>query len=124
MQKENSGAVTPLVSVCIPAYNNRDTILETIESVMAQTYKNLELILVDDRSRDDTWLVVCRWAKEHGTVVAEPTGTADTEEEPTGAADTEEEPALVYQVGSKQLLLYRNATNLVPGRLYEAALCG
>lgn len=35
---------SPLVSVCIPAYNNADTILETIQSVLTQTYQNLELI--------------------------------------------------------------------------------
>ena len=44
---------SPLVSVCIPAYNNADTILETIQSVLTQTYQNLELIVVDDRSTED-----------------------------------------------------------------------
>ena len=49
---------SPLVSVCIPAYNNADTILETIQSVLTQTYQNLELIVVDDRSTDDTMLLL------------------------------------------------------------------
>ena len=44
---------SPLVSVCIPAYNNADTILETIQSVLTQTYQNLELIVVDDRPLTD-----------------------------------------------------------------------
>ena len=42
---------SPLVSVCIPAYNNADTILETIQSVLTQTYQNLELIVVDVNGR-------------------------------------------------------------------------
>lgn len=44
----------PLVSVCIPAYNNEDTIAETIQSVLEQTYDNIELIIVDDHSTDRT----------------------------------------------------------------------
>ena len=42
----------PLVSVCIPTYNNEDTIEETVSSVLRQTWKNLELVIVDDGSSD------------------------------------------------------------------------
>ena len=48
----------PLVSVCIPAYNNEDYILETINCILSQSYKNIELIVVDDNSSDDTYKVV------------------------------------------------------------------
>lgn len=48
----------PLVSVCIPVYNNADTIIETIQSVMDQTYSNIELLLVDDQSTDDSFEVI------------------------------------------------------------------
>ena len=48
----------PLVSVCIPAYNNADYIKETITCVLNQTYKNIELIVVDDQSKDNTVEVV------------------------------------------------------------------
>jgi glycosyltransferase involved in cell wall biosynthesis len=46
--------MTPLVSVCIPSYNNGLYITETISSVLKQTYGNFELIIVDDNSPDDT----------------------------------------------------------------------
>lgn len=48
----------PLVSVCIPAYNNAAYIRETIDSVLRQTYKNLELVICDDKSTDDTVSVI------------------------------------------------------------------
>ncbi|WP_347302922.1 glycosyltransferase family 2 protein [Croceibacterium sp. TMG7-5b_MA50] len=43
-----------LVSVIIPAYNAAATITETLESVRAQTYRALDIIVVDDGSSDDT----------------------------------------------------------------------
>lgn len=47
-----------LVSVIIPSYNREKTIKRAIESVLNQTYKNLEVIVVDDCSNDSTERVV------------------------------------------------------------------
>lgn len=44
----------PQVSVVIPAYNASATILETIESVFAQTFQDFEVLVVNDGSTDDT----------------------------------------------------------------------
>ena len=43
-----------LVSVVIPAYNCADTICEALESVFNQTYSNLEIIVINDGSTDET----------------------------------------------------------------------
>lgn len=45
----------PLVSVLVPAYNHEKYIQETIESIICQTYKNIELIVIDDGSNDNTF---------------------------------------------------------------------
>lgn len=52
--KEN----VPQVSVCIPAYNNEAYILDTINSVLAQTFVDFELVIIDDCSKDGTAAVV------------------------------------------------------------------
>jgi glycosyltransferase involved in cell wall biosynthesis len=46
--------MNPLVSVIIPAYNAYDFIVETINSVVSQTYSPIEIIVVDDGSQDNT----------------------------------------------------------------------
>ena len=45
----------PLISVLIPAYNHENYVQETIKSIINQTYQNIELIVIDDGSKDGTW---------------------------------------------------------------------
>lgn len=55
----------PLVSVVVVSYHSQDTILETLDSIYAQTYENIELIVSDDCSTDNTVDVVREWARTH-----------------------------------------------------------
>jgi cellulose synthase/poly-beta-1,6-N-acetylglucosamine synthase-like glycosyltransferase/peptidoglycan/xylan/chitin deacetylase (PgdA/CDA1 family)/spore germination protein YaaH len=45
----------PLVSVIIAAYNEEEVIVQTVESVLASNYQNIEVVVVDDGSRDRTF---------------------------------------------------------------------
>ena len=58
----------PLVSICIPAYNSSAYIADTIKSILGQTYKNLEVIIVDDKSTDNTVMVVEELAHEDSRI--------------------------------------------------------
>lgn len=52
----------PSVSIITPAFNASRTIAQTIRSVQCQTFKNWEMIVVDDRSTDDTYAIVEEFA--------------------------------------------------------------
>lgn len=54
----------PTVSVIIPAYNAENYILETIESILTQSYKDFEIIVVDDKSTDNTKNIVMQIASD------------------------------------------------------------
>ena len=54
-------AQDPLVSVIIPTYNRAAWVAEAVVSVLAQTYRNLELIVVDDGSTDATLEALARF---------------------------------------------------------------
>jgi glycosyltransferase involved in cell wall biosynthesis len=51
----------PLVSVIIPTYNRAYVVHKAIESILAQTYKNIEIIVVDDGSIDNTDQVIANY---------------------------------------------------------------
>lgn len=51
----------PLVSVNVLMYNSSKYILETLESIKAQTYQNIELIMSDDKSTDNTVQICEKW---------------------------------------------------------------
>ena len=56
-----------LISVCVITYNSSGTVIETLDSILTQTYgaENIQLIISDDSSLDTTTLVVESWLKTH-----------------------------------------------------------
>ncbi len=59
----SSAGQEPLVSVIVPVFNAEKYLLKTLSSIRGQTYRNLEIILVDDGSRDRS-LAICREAAQ------------------------------------------------------------
>jgi glycosyltransferase involved in cell wall biosynthesis len=47
--------LVPEVSICIPTYNREDLVLRAVESALKQPLSNFEVLVVDNRSTDDTW---------------------------------------------------------------------
>jgi len=59
----------PKVSVLIPLYNAEPYITETIESVLAQTYPHIEMVIVDDGSSDGSYAIAQAYAKRHQNIL-------------------------------------------------------
>jgi glycosyltransferase involved in cell wall biosynthesis len=57
-----------LVSILTPSYNSEQFVAETIESVLAQTYQNWEMIIVDDCSEDNSVDVISKYIKNDNRI--------------------------------------------------------
>ena len=57
-----------LVSVIVVSYNSEKTIEETLNSIKSQSYDNIELIISDDGSKDNTIDICKRWLQINGKV--------------------------------------------------------
>ena len=88
---------TVLVSIIIPTYNRAHLIGETIDSVIAQTYKNWECIVVDDGSSDATDELAQGRVVQLGDLGNFQVGVRST------GADTEEEALITNMKGSGRL---------------------
>lgn len=61
----NTKVDEPLVSVGVISYNSSDYILDVLESIKAQTYPNIELIISDDKSPDNTVEICKEWVSKN-----------------------------------------------------------
>ena len=61
----------PLVSILIPAYNVEEWISDTIESALAQTWGNIEIIIIDDGSKDNTLAVAKKYESSKVKVISQ-----------------------------------------------------
>lgn len=64
----NNLDLNPLVSICIPTYNGEEYIRETLDCAINQTYNNVEIIITDDCSSDDTVLICKEYAEKDSRI--------------------------------------------------------
>lgn len=62
--------MTELVSILIPVYKRESIIAETIQSALDQTYENIEVVIVDNASTDNTWQVIQTFAEKDSRIKA------------------------------------------------------
>ena len=60
--------ILPKVSVIVPVYNVEQYLDRCVDSIVNQTYKNLEIILVDDGSPDNCPAMCDEWAKKDSRI--------------------------------------------------------
>lgn len=59
----------PLISVCLPCYNGGKYISQCIESILPQSYSNLEIVIIDDCSTDNTCDIIDQYKDERIRVI-------------------------------------------------------
>ena len=75
-----------LISVIVPVFNGHDYLRQCVQSVLAQTHKNLQVILVDDASTDDSLSIANGFAAndDRVTVIARPANGGQSAARNTG----------------------------------------
>ena len=59
-----------MVSIIVPIYNAENTLLKCVDSILRQTYSDLEVLLIDDGSSDRSWELCLKYMKHDNRVIA------------------------------------------------------
>lgn len=70
LKEERKITMEPLISVIVPVYNAETYLRTCIDSILNQTYSNLEIILINDGSKDSSWDICLEYAKKDHRVCA------------------------------------------------------
>lgn len=69
MEKKDDAAITPIFSIIMPVYNSATYLNASISSILAQTYSNFELIIVDDNSTDKSFEICKFFASKDSRII-------------------------------------------------------
>jgi glycosyltransferase involved in cell wall biosynthesis len=104
-------AASPLVSVIVPTYNYAHLIDQTLDSVLAQTYRNWECIIVDDGSTDHTADLVAKYAARDPRV--------RSIHQPNRGQSSARNTGLMAMAGSGEYVQFLDADDLIDSRKLE-----
>lgn len=68
-KKRSMKKAKPKVSIIVPVYNTKDFIYDCLDSLVNQTYKNIEIVIVDDGSNDGSDMVCQEYQEKYGNIV-------------------------------------------------------
>jgi len=95
----------PLITIVTVCYNSARTIEETIQSVLNQTYSNIEYVIIDGGSKDNTVSILEKYSNQLGYLVSEPDkGIYDAMNKALKVANGE----WLYFLGSDDVLINEN----------------
>ena len=60
----------PLISIIVPIYNSEKYLTKCLDSLQKQTYENIEVILVDDGSRDDSAIICKKYCSNNENIIS------------------------------------------------------
>lgn len=117
-----------MISVIIPTYNRENTIVRCIESVLNQTYKDIEVIVVDDKSTDNTEKVVkaiedkrvrlIKLEKNSGACVARNVGVENAKGKYIAFQDSDDE-WIIDKLYKQLKYLEKNNLDVVSCKMYQ-----
>jgi glycosyltransferase involved in cell wall biosynthesis len=98
----------PKVTVVLPVYNQSNLIEQSIKSVLSQTYKNLELIIINDGSTDNIWPILDRYADQPRIIVL----TQENQKLPKALSNG-------FRIASGEFFTWTSADNIMLPRQLE-----
>ena len=104
----------PLVSVLIPAYNHDKYVADTIYSIINQTYKNIEIILIDDCSSDNSKAVIEPFLSANVKYICEPKNHGG----PAGPRNTG-----IKQSSGELIMMFDSDDIMLPGKVEKSVSC-
>ncbi|MGQ0842307.1 glycosyltransferase [Actinokineospora sp.] len=114
----------PLISVVVPAYNEARVLVNCVDSILRTGYPRMELVLVDDGSTDETFEIMCGYARIPGVTIVAQGNAGKAAALNTGIAQTGGE--ILFFVDADGVFTDRTITEMLRAfdRSDVGAVCG
>ncbi len=101
------------ITVIIPCYNVENYLDSCLESILNQTYKNLEIILVDDCSSDNTWKLIKKYQKKYDNII----GIKNEENKGAGYSRNK-----ALEIASNDYISFIDSDDYIESNFYESMI--